>query len=108
MKNGHNDMLPPIRAIPFFFSMSSFSASGFSTLRVSFRKNPALLRSAQLPLCASPGIELLCGLDLLNPIPRHPIRDRIIKRYNRLFLLVEEILPSLTPFSSSEGRESSQ
>jgi len=31
MKNGHNDMLEPIRAIPFVFSTTSFLASGFST-----------------------------------------------------------------------------
>jgi hypothetical protein len=33
MKNGHNDMLEPIGAIPFVFSTSSFLANGFSTLR---------------------------------------------------------------------------
>ena len=33
MKNRHNDMLDPIRAIPFVFSTNSFLASGFSTLR---------------------------------------------------------------------------
>jgi hypothetical protein len=33
MKNGHNDMLEPIGAIPFLFSTSSFLAHGFSTLR---------------------------------------------------------------------------
>jgi hypothetical protein len=34
MKNGHNDMLEPIGAIPFLFSTRSFLANGFSTLRL--------------------------------------------------------------------------
>jgi hypothetical protein len=34
MKNGHNDMLEAIGAIPFVFSTKSFLANGFSTLRV--------------------------------------------------------------------------
>jgi hypothetical protein len=34
MKNGGNDMLKPISAIPFFLSTSSFIANGFSTLRL--------------------------------------------------------------------------
>jgi len=34
MKNGHNDMLEQIRAIPFVFSTASFCASGFSRLRL--------------------------------------------------------------------------
>jgi len=34
MKNGHNDMMEPIRAIPFVFSTSSFLANGLSTLRL--------------------------------------------------------------------------
>jgi hypothetical protein len=33
MKNRHNDVLQPIRAIPFIFSADSFGAGGFSTLR---------------------------------------------------------------------------
>jgi hypothetical protein len=34
MKNGHNDVLEPIGAIPFLFSTRSFLANGFSTLRL--------------------------------------------------------------------------
>jgi hypothetical protein len=34
MKNGHNDVLAPIRAIPFVFSTNSDLASGFSRLRL--------------------------------------------------------------------------
>jgi len=32
MKNGHNDVLRPIRAIPFILNADSFLAGGFSTL----------------------------------------------------------------------------
>jgi hypothetical protein len=37
MKNGHNDILEPIGAIPFVFSTRSFLANGFSTLRFHLR-----------------------------------------------------------------------
>jgi hypothetical protein len=33
MKNGHNDTLEALRAIPFIFNADSFGAAGFSRLR---------------------------------------------------------------------------
>jgi len=52
MKNGGNDMLKPISAIPFFFSTSSFIANGFSTLRL-FHRPRTKSRRPKEQVCAT-------------------------------------------------------
>ena len=65
MKNGQDAVLEPIRAIPFVFSISSFLANGFSTLRLfgSYRNS----RHKRDLLATSPALRPWSGSHVARP-----------------------------------------
>ena len=61
MRNGHNDMFQPIRAIPFVFSTDSFLAGGFSTLRCPGGKGKSKVDKLPRPTPSAPRGRKVCA-----------------------------------------------